>query len=282
MQPKFAGELAELRRLKADDTGDTNAVIHLWDWRYYENQLKKQRYNVDAEALRVYFPYQAVLEGMFDIYQRIFGLRFEEVNPPAVWAEGVQLYAVLDAQSGEPLGLFYLDMFPREGKYNHFAHFGIVDGKRLPDGMYQRPVSASICNFPPPQHGEPSLLSHEEVETLFHEFGHAMHATLTRAKSRALLGNQCPAGFCRGPVPDAGELGLGQKRAGWLRRRLSGPDRRRSRPKSSANSKRPGNATHGHLLPPATRLRPASIWRCTPQVHEGTRGPMRSSSRTRS
>ncbi|MCU0788355.1 MAG: Zn-dependent oligopeptidase [Verrucomicrobia bacterium] len=199
LQPKFDSEIEVLRNLKAAETGDTNAVIRLWDWRYYENQLKKQRYNVDAEALRAYFPYQRVLEGMFNVYQRIFGLRFEEVESPVVWAEGVKLYAVLDADSGEPLGLFYLDMFPREGKYNHFAHFGIVDGKRLPDGIYQRPVSALICNFPPPQPEEPSLLSHGEVETLFHEFGHAMHATLTRANHARFSGTSVPRDFVEAP-----------------------------------------------------------------------------------
>lgn len=199
LQPKFGQEIETLRQLKVAETGDTNAVIRLWDWRYYENQLKKQRYNVDAEALRVYFPYQSVLKGMFDIYQRIFGLRFEEVQPPSVWADGVRLYVVLDAQSGEPMGLFYLDMFPRDGKYNHFAHFGLMDGKRLPDGKYQRPVSALICNFPPPQAKEPSLLSHNEVETLFHEFGHAMHATLTRANHVRFSGTSVPRDFVEAP-----------------------------------------------------------------------------------
>lgn len=199
LQPKFEAELENLRQLKVADTGDTNTVIRLWDWRYYQNQYKKERFHVDAEALRVYFPYQHVLNGMFDVYQRIFGLRFEEVQPPAVWAEGVKLYVVLDAQSDEPLGLFYLDMFPREGKYNHFAHFDIVNGKRLSDGEYQRPVSALICNFPPPQGDAPSLLSHNEVETLFHEFGHAMHATLTRANYVRFSGTSVPRDFVEAP-----------------------------------------------------------------------------------
>jgi thimet oligopeptidase len=199
LQPKLDAELEELRQLKVEDTQDSDAIIHLWDWRYYENQLKKRRYNIDAEALRVYFPYQQVLQGMFDVYQHIFGLKFEELDPPSVWADGVRLYAVLDATTGEPMGLFYLDMFPREGKYNHFAHFGIVDGKRLPDGRYQRPVSALICNFPPPQGDEPSLLSHGEVETLFHEFGHAMHAALTRAHHARFSGTSVPRDFVEAP-----------------------------------------------------------------------------------
>jgi len=199
LEPKFRAELETLRQLKVEHTGDTNAVINLWDWRYYENQLKKERYQVDAEALRVFFPYDKVLAGMFDVYQRIFGLRFEPVANPVVWADGVVLFAVLDADSDEPLGLFYLDMFPREGKYNHFAHFGLVEGKQLPDGRYRRPVSALICNFPPPQGDTPSLLSHGEVETLFHEFGHAMHATLTRAHHVRFSGTSVPRDFVEAP-----------------------------------------------------------------------------------
>ena len=94
---------------------------------------------------------------MFTIYQRIFGLKFERVEPPYKWIGDLQLYTVSDAKTGEPLGLFYLDMFPRDGKYNHFAQFGIIEGKLLPDGKYQRPVCALVCNFPPPQPDKPSL-----------------------------------------------------------------------------------------------------------------------------
>ena len=199
LQPKFAAEQEEFRRLKAGDTGDPNAQIYIWDWRYYNNQFKKQCYDVDAEQLRVYFPYQRVLDGMFAIYQRIFGLKFEPVEPPYKWIGDLQLYAVSDARTGEPLGLFYLDMFPREGKYHHFAEFGLIDGKLLPDGKYQRPVCALICNFPAPTPDHPSLMSHSDVETLFHEFGHAMHTILTRAKYARFSGTSVPGDFVEAP-----------------------------------------------------------------------------------
>jgi thimet oligopeptidase len=199
LQPKFTAELEEFRKLKVQETGDTNAQIRIWDWRYYSNQLKKQRYDVDAEQLRVYFPYQRVLDGMFAIYQRIFGLKFEPVEPPYKWIGDLQLYAVSDAQTGEPLGLFYLDMFPRDGKYNHFAQFGIIEGKLLPDGKYQRPVCALICNFPAPTKDHPSLMSHMDVETIFHEFGHAMHTILTRAKYARFSGTSVPGDFVEAP-----------------------------------------------------------------------------------
>ena len=199
LQPKYDAELKEFRDLKIAETGDTNAIINAWDWRYYANQLKKTKYNVDAEQLRVYFPYQNVLDGMFKIYQRIFGLKFARVEAPYKWIGDLQLYTVTDAKTGEPMGLFYLDMFPRDGKYNHFAQFGIIEGKRLPDGKYQRPVCCLVCNFPPPQPDKPSLMSHDEVETIFHEFGHAMHTILTRAKYSRFSGTSVPQDFVEAP-----------------------------------------------------------------------------------
>jgi thimet oligopeptidase len=199
LQPKFDAELEKFRELKVKETGDASAKINLWDWRYYDNQFKKQRYDVDAEQLRVFFPYQRALEGMFHIYQSIFGLKFERVEPPYKWIGDLQLYAVSDAKTAEPLGLFYLDMFPREGKYNHFAQFDLINGDLLPNGKYQRPVVALICNFPAPTKDHPSLMSHKDVETLFHEFGHAMHSILTRARYSRFSGTSVPRDFVEAP-----------------------------------------------------------------------------------
>jgi thimet oligopeptidase len=199
LQPKFDAEVGEFRQIKARETGDANAKINIWDWRYYSNQLKKEKYTVDAEQLRVFFPYQHVLEGMFNIYQSIFGLKFERVEPPFKWIGDLQLYAVSDSDTGEPLGLFYLDMFPRDGKYNHFAQFDIVPGKLLAGGKYQRPTVALVCNFPTPAKDKPSLLSHQDVETLFHEFGHAMHSIMTRAKFNRFSGTSVPRDFVEAP-----------------------------------------------------------------------------------
>lgn len=199
LQPKLDAELATFRDLKVRETGDPNAIIHAWDWRYYANELKKQKFNVDAEQLRNFFPLERTLDGMFAVYQRIFSVKFQPVEPPAKWVDGLQLWAVSDAHSGESLGLFYLDLFPREGKYNHFAVFGIVDGKQLPGGPYQRPTVAMVCNFPPPQYDKPSLLSHDDVVTLFHEFGHVMHAMLTRAGFVRFSGSNVERDFVEAP-----------------------------------------------------------------------------------
>jgi Zn-dependent oligopeptidase len=142
---------------------------------------------------------QRVLDGMFDIYQRIFSLKFVRVEAPYKWVDDLQLWAVTDAKSGEPMGFFYLDLFPREGKYNHFAVFPIIEGKQLADGTYQRPVCSLVCNFPPPSPDKPSLLKHSDVETLFHEFGHAMHGVLTRAKFSRFSGSSVPRDFVEAP-----------------------------------------------------------------------------------
>ena len=198
-QPKFDSEVAELQKLKAADTNDPNARIMVWDWRYYSNQRNKQKYDVDKEALRAFFPFQKVLDGMFSIYQNIFGLKFQKIAAPYKWIDDLQLYLVTDSGAGEPLGMFYLDMFPREGKFNHFAEFEIVGGKLLPDGKYQRPTVALLCNFPPPNGDTPSLMTHQDVETLFHEFGHCLHTIVTRAKYGRFAGTHVPGDFVEAP-----------------------------------------------------------------------------------
>jgi len=199
IQPKFAAEVMELQKMKAADTHDPKAKIDHWDWRYYDNQLIKQKFAVDKEALRNFFPFQRVLQGMFDIYQGIFGLKFYQITPPQKWIADLQLYVVTDSATGEPLGLFYLDMFPREGKFNHFAEFEILGGKLLADGKYQRPTVALLCNFPPPSADQPSLMTHTDVETLFHEFGHALHSIVTRAKYGRFAGTHVPGDFVEAP-----------------------------------------------------------------------------------
>ena len=198
-QPKFDSEVAELQKLKAADTKDPHAKIEVWDWRYYSNQRNKQKYAVDKEALRAYFPFRKVLDGMFNIYQNIFGLKFEKIVAPYKWIDDLQLYLVTDSATGEPLGMFYLDMFPREGKFNHFAQFDIISGKLLSDGKYQRPTVALLCNFPPATADKPSLLTHQDVETLFHEFGHALHSIVTRAKYGRFAGTHVPGDFVEAP-----------------------------------------------------------------------------------
>ncbi|MDP6849693.1 MAG: M3 family metallopeptidase, partial [Planctomycetota bacterium] len=126
LQPKFDAEVAELRELMVAETGNTDAQIQWWDFRYYQNQLMKEHFSVDSEALRNYFPLKEVISGMFGVYQHIFDLRFTQVEPDYKWVDDLELWAVEDANTGEAMGMFYLDLYPRPGKYNHFAQFDII------------------------------------------------------------------------------------------------------------------------------------------------------------
>ncbi|WP_457676656.1 M3 family metallopeptidase [Thiolapillus sp.] len=199
LAPKFEQELATFAELKARETGNPEAKIRYWDIPYYKNQLTKTRYQVDEDALKVYFELENTLNGMFSIFQELFAIRIEAIEVPYKWVDDLRLYAVTDKVSGAPLGLIYMDMFPRDGKYNHFAQFDVTPAARLPDGRYQRPVAALICNFPPPGNGKPSLLTYDDVETLFHEFGHALHTVLTQADYMEFSGASVPRDFVEAP-----------------------------------------------------------------------------------
>lgn len=199
LEPKFRAELAVLTEIKRAETGLERPRIEVWDYLYYQNLLLARQYGVNTAELRNFFPLERVMEGMFLVYEHLFGLRFHPVSPTRPWVGDLKLYVVEDARTLEPLGAFFLDLFPREGKYNHFAQFDLVGGKRLPDGRYRRPVAALVCNFTPGAPGEPALMTHDEVQTFFHEFGHCLHAVLTRAEHARFAGGAVPRDFVEAP-----------------------------------------------------------------------------------
>lgn len=199
VQPKFDAEVRELQQMKAADTNDPNARIGVWDWRYYSNQLTKQKFALDKEALRNFFPLQQTLDGMFSIFGRVFGLGSEEIKAPSKWADDLQLYVVSDTASKAPVGLLYLDLSPRDGKTSGGGEYEIVSARRLNDGRYQAPVAAVVLNFPPPTNDTPSPLSHSEAEVLFHELGHALHSIVTRANYVRFAGAHVPVDFVEAP-----------------------------------------------------------------------------------
>jgi len=199
LEPKFKSEMAELLELKKEETGNPDAVLNIWDVNYYQEKQNQQLYSLDTEALRRYFPWDKCLQGLFEVYETVFGIHIDEIENPTLWDPDVSLYVVSDAESEKPLGLFYLDPFPREGKFNHFAEFDIITPGMHSDGTYQRATVALICNFPPPGENEPSLLTFDQVETLFHEFGHCMHSILTEAKFSRFAGTAVPRDFVEAP-----------------------------------------------------------------------------------
>jgi len=159
-----------LRQLQATDPAAT--VVADWQKTWLENRVKKERYEVDASVVRQYFPYERVLAGLLEITSEIFDLSYVAVDDAQPWHGTVLVYDVIRA--GEKLGRIYLDMHPRDGKYKHAAQFPLKDGVRgvqLPEGVL-------VCNFPRPTKSDPALLEHDDVVTMFHEFGHLMHHVL--------------------------------------------------------------------------------------------------------
>ncbi len=176
--PRARADLARLAALKAHDLGTATATIEPWDTAYYDNQLRKTRYAVDTGKVKTYFPVGHVERAVFDIYAKLLGVTFAERTHPKLWAPDVSEWVVTDSATGRYIGDFYLDLFPRDGKYSHFASFPLLPVRRLADGRMRPPLDAIVGNWPAPAPGKPALLSHGDVETFFHEFGHDMATML--------------------------------------------------------------------------------------------------------
>lgn len=201
LKPKAEGDLAEILERKRKDN-PAASLVDMADWRYYANQLKKEKYSVDSEAIREYFPVDQVIASVFEIYQKLLSVKYTEVVPAYAWASDVRLFEVRDARAGSEgalIGHFYLDLYPRANKYKHFAAFDIIHARRNNDGSYHTPVSAVVGNFPKPIGDKPALLQHDDVETFFHEFGHIMHQTLTSARYSSLAGTNVRGDYVEAP-----------------------------------------------------------------------------------
>ncbi|MGE0539667.1 MAG: M3 family metallopeptidase [Dehalococcoidia bacterium] len=199
VEPKLRLDIEGLTAEKRVHTGDPDAALQLWDWRFYHNRLRRTRYAVDEFEVARYFPLDATLTGMFSIYERLFGVHFVPLEDLPTWHPDVKAFAVHDAATEAVRAYFLMDLFPRPDKFGHAAAFSLVKGRLLADGTYQQPVSAIVANFTKPSEREPSLLKHDEVETLFHEFGHIVHQTLTRAETVRFSGTSVQRDFVEAP-----------------------------------------------------------------------------------
>jgi len=195
---KGTPEAAVLQAMLEKDAGK-EARLSTWDIMYYHNQLKKARYAVDDELVREYFPFDKVTAAMFDLYQTLLGVRFEEIRPARAWHADVRHFEVRDAGDGRRIGEFFLDLHPRDGKYKHAAAFNLVTGRAEGNGGYRQPVSAMVANFSRGGKDRPALLKHSEVRTYFHEFGHIMHQLLTRAAYPRFAGTRVLRDFVEAP-----------------------------------------------------------------------------------
>jgi oligopeptidase A len=155
-----------------------------WDVAYVQESLRRKDYDIDDEALRPYFPLESVMDGMFGIVQRVFGLTVRQEPRAEVWHPDVRYYEIRH-EDGTFLGGFYTDWFPRKEKRQGAWMNDLRSGGPLPDGTFEPHLGVICGNFTPPQSGEPSLLTHRDVETVFHEFGHLLHHTTSRVPVRA-------------------------------------------------------------------------------------------------
>jgi oligopeptidase A len=160
--------------------------LNAWDLAFYSERLQESRFKVSQEALRPYFPLPKVLEGLFSVTQRLYGITVREHPGVSVWHASVRYYDLLDAR-GEAVAGFYLDPYSRPEKRSGAWMDECVVAKSLPSGS-ALPIAQLVCNFTAPVGAEPSLLTHDEVTTLFHEFGHGLHHMLTQVAYPSIAG----------------------------------------------------------------------------------------------
>lgn len=186
--PLAQDEMKAYLKLQEETTGQQADEMTAWNLPYWSNQYKKKYYQVDDDKIKEYFPADKVISGMFEVFGNLFGITFTQADLP-VWHPEVVVYQIKDKKTGELISNFYLDLFPRDGKYTHAATWSFVDRFELPDGHMQTPSVVIAANFTPAGNGTPSLLEHSEVETLFHEFGHVLQMSMATSKYATLTGD---------------------------------------------------------------------------------------------
>lgn len=188
--PFFEAENAQLREFAG------GRELQPWDVAYYAEKLRQKLYDFDEEELRPYFPVESVMRGMFEIFARLLGIRVVEVPGVEGWDPAVKFYRIEDEASGKALGSFYADWYPRENKRGGAWMDSLITGSPI-EG---RPHLGVICgNMSPPVAGKPALLTHNEVETIFHEFGHLLHHCLSNVEVRSLSGTNVAWDFVELP-----------------------------------------------------------------------------------
>ncbi|MDM5074203.1 oligopeptidase A [Aeromonas bestiarum] len=183
--PQGKAELEEIRTFAAGQHGQSELAA--WDLPYYAEKLKQHKFSISDEQLRPYFPANKVVKGLFEVVRRVFGIKVRERLGIDTWHPDVRFYDIFDAED-ELRGSFYLDLYAREHKQGG-AWMDVCLGRRYrQDGSLQKPVAYLTCNFNGPVDGKPALFTHNEVVTLFHEFGHGIHHMLTRIDVAGVAG----------------------------------------------------------------------------------------------
>jgi thimet oligopeptidase len=176
-----------------------NGKIQPWDFSYLENSYKKTHFNLDEQKIAEYFPMQKTIDELFDIYHQFFSIDFKEIPSSGLWHEDVTVVQVYSKHTNELLGTLMLDLHPRPNKYSHAAHTTIIPSTYKTDGTRVPDVSIVIANFSKPTATHPSLLKRSEVQTFFHECGHALHAILGATDIALLSGTHTKTDFVELP-----------------------------------------------------------------------------------
>ncbi len=184
-KPLAQRDLAELMAFAKTKTGDPDFVLQSWDVAYYSEQLREQNYAISEETIRPYFPAVKVLDGMFTVLQRLYGISFKAKTVPA-WHPDVRFYEIYDADK-KLLGGVYCDLYARENKRGGAWMDEAIVRRRVGENI-QLPIAYLTCNFSAPSGDKPALLTHNEVETLFHEMGHCLQHLLTQIEDMGVSG----------------------------------------------------------------------------------------------
>lgn len=193
--PQAKKEAAELQALIDAEGG--NFKLASWDWWYYTEKLRQQKYALNEEEVKPYFKMENVREGVFEVANRLYGLSFKKLENVPIYHPEVEAYEVLDAD-GSHLSVFYTDYFPRQGK-NAGAWMSSFRSQQVKDEVNIRPLIYNVGNFTRPTGNTPALLTLDEVETLFHEFGHALHGMLSNVNYLSLSGTSVSRDFVELP-----------------------------------------------------------------------------------
>jgi oligopeptidase A len=184
-RPQGEKELAQLRAFAKAEFGVDE--LQPWDIAYYSEKQKQHLYSISDEQLRPYFPENKAVNGLFEVVKRIYGITAKERTDIDVWHPDVRFFELYD-EKNELRGSFYLDLYARENKRGGAWMDDCVGQMRKADGSLQKPVAYLTCNFNRPVNGKPALFTHDEVITLFHEFGHGLHHMLTRIETAGVAG----------------------------------------------------------------------------------------------
>lgn len=199
IEPAYKAHYDEVETYVAEKTGQPKQHLNSWDMAYWGQKLREERYAFDPEETRPYFPMENVVNGLFEITGRLFGIRVvKRAEKPAVWHPEVDFYDVFDKESNEHLGSFYTDWFPRPSKRSGAWMNFLLVGEREADN--RTPHLGLMCgNMTPAVSGKPALLTHREVETVFHEFGHLLHLLLSEVEVKSLSGPEVAWDFVELP-----------------------------------------------------------------------------------